>query len=228
MLTRRSSSKNFVSMMTLPVRTLAGIIWDSGAASIKDCQVFVELGITKPNSKNHSSRHCPLKKTFCSRRNFSICSAEEKFSSRDTALHLRIFLGTRASCSTPGTDRSSVPCQSIFPVSASRRFIQFSLKPLRISLARSSLADMMRRPPPAALPRWLCGASQTVPRNRGQPQPGRTPQQEDPLLPRRHDSPPTVNFCLHGTQESANHDLKTREWQVNRNPQVTSWSSLFY
>lgn len=29
------------------------------------------------------------------------------------------------SCSTPGTDRSSVPCQRIFPVSASRRFIQF-------------------------------------------------------------------------------------------------------
>lgn len=36
------------------VSTLAGIIWDSGAASIRDCQVFVELGITKPNSKNHS------------------------------------------------------------------------------------------------------------------------------------------------------------------------------
>lgn len=51
----------------------------------------------------------------------------------------------------------------------------YSLKPLRISLARSSLADMMRRLPPAALPRWLRGASQTVPRNRGQPQPGRTP-----------------------------------------------------
>lgn len=43
----------------------------------------------------------------------------------------------------------------------------YSLKPLRISLARSSLADMMRRLPPAALPRWLGGASQTVPRNRG-------------------------------------------------------------
>lgn len=23
-------------------------------------------------------------------------------------------------------------------------------------------------------------------------------------------------------------DLKTREWQVNRSPQATSWSSLFY
>lgn len=32
------------------------------------------------------------------------------------------------SCSTPGMDRSSVPCQSIFPVSASRRFIQFLIK----------------------------------------------------------------------------------------------------
>lgn len=36
------------------VKTLAGIIWDSGAASIRDCHVLVELGITKPNSKNHS------------------------------------------------------------------------------------------------------------------------------------------------------------------------------
>lgn len=34
--------------------TLAGIIWDSGAASINDCHVLVELGITKPKSKNHS------------------------------------------------------------------------------------------------------------------------------------------------------------------------------
>lgn len=41
----------------------------------------------------------------------------------------------------------------------------YSLKPLRISLARSSLADMMRRPPPVALSRWPGGASQTVPRN---------------------------------------------------------------
>lgn len=41
------------------------------------------------------------------------------------------------------------------------------MKPFRISLALSSLADMMRRPPPAALPRWPGGASQTVPRNRG-------------------------------------------------------------
>lgn len=38
------------------VKTFAGIICDSGAASIKDCHVFVELGITKPNSKNHSER----------------------------------------------------------------------------------------------------------------------------------------------------------------------------
>lgn len=29
------------------------------------------------------------------------------------------------SCSTPGTDRSSVPCHNTFPLSASRRFIQF-------------------------------------------------------------------------------------------------------
>ena len=39
--------------------TLAGIIWLSGAASIRDCQVLVELGMTKPKSKFHSSRHRP-------------------------------------------------------------------------------------------------------------------------------------------------------------------------
>lgn len=38
------------------VKTLAGIIWDSGAASIRDCHVLVELGITNPNSKNHSAQ----------------------------------------------------------------------------------------------------------------------------------------------------------------------------
>lgn len=42
------------------------------------------------------SRHCPLKKTFCSSLNFSNFSEEEKFSSLETALHFRIFLGTRA------------------------------------------------------------------------------------------------------------------------------------
>ena len=36
------------------LRALAGIIWDSGAASITDCQVFVDPGMTKPNSKTHS------------------------------------------------------------------------------------------------------------------------------------------------------------------------------
>ena len=76
--TSSSSSKNLVSITTLPLkqsniqfsftfqldnnnymtylRTFAGIIFDSGAASIKDCQVLVELGITCPNSKNHSSK----------------------------------------------------------------------------------------------------------------------------------------------------------------------------
>lgn len=42
------------------------------------------------------SRHCPLKKTFCSSLNFSNFSEEEKFSSLETALHFRIFFGTRA------------------------------------------------------------------------------------------------------------------------------------
>ena len=38
------------------LRAPAGIIWDSGAASITDCQVFVDPGITKPKSNNHSEK----------------------------------------------------------------------------------------------------------------------------------------------------------------------------
>ena len=42
------------------------------------------------------SKHLPLNNTFCSRRNFSMDSLEEKFISRETALHFNIFFGTRA------------------------------------------------------------------------------------------------------------------------------------
>lgn len=42
------------------------------------------------------SKHLPLNKTRCSRRNFSIGSTEEKFISLDTARQRKIFLGTRA------------------------------------------------------------------------------------------------------------------------------------
>lgn len=77
MLTGEFPSKNCVSICTWPleekkkggqhscrymprlifvsyVRTLAGIIWDSGAASMTDCHVLVEPGITKPKTKFHS------------------------------------------------------------------------------------------------------------------------------------------------------------------------------
>ena len=36
------------------LKTDAGIIWLSGAASITDCQVFVDPGMTNPKSKYHS------------------------------------------------------------------------------------------------------------------------------------------------------------------------------
>ena len=36
------------------LRTCAGIICDSGAASMSDCHVFVDAGITNPKSKYHS------------------------------------------------------------------------------------------------------------------------------------------------------------------------------
>ena len=35
-------------------KTFAGIICDSGAASMSDCQVFVDEGMTNPKSKYHS------------------------------------------------------------------------------------------------------------------------------------------------------------------------------
>ncbi len=57
LLTSKSPSWNVVSITTLPLNKLAGIIWLSGAASINDCHVFVEPGITKPNSKIHSEKN---------------------------------------------------------------------------------------------------------------------------------------------------------------------------
>ena len=76
--TNKVPSKKLVSMTTFPLSTLAGIIWDSGAASIRLCHVLVELGMTKPNSKCQSSIILPLNRTFCSIRNFSIGSWLEK------------------------------------------------------------------------------------------------------------------------------------------------------
>ena len=46
---KHSSSKKLVSITTLPLRMSAGIICAAGAASMVDCQVLVEPGITKPN-----------------------------------------------------------------------------------------------------------------------------------------------------------------------------------
>lgn len=106
-----------------------------------DCQVFVELAITNPNSKNHSSRQLPLNNTLCSRRNlFKVC-LDVKLISLETARHFRMFFGTRAfewkdalllnhfinphlpSCSLSGFDISSLDSQISLPESASRRFM---------------------------------------------------------------------------------------------------------
>ena len=37
--------------------TFAGIICDSGAASMSDCHVFVDEGMTNPKSKYHSKEN---------------------------------------------------------------------------------------------------------------------------------------------------------------------------
>lgn len=47
-----------------------------------------------------------MKNTFCSSRNFSSFSEEEKFSSLDTALHFRIFFGTRAERRAPKSEQN--------------------------------------------------------------------------------------------------------------------------
>ena len=74
----------------------------------------------------------------------------------DTARHLRIFLGTLASCSLSGKDKSSLPCQRIFPVSASLRFIQLILKPFKISSALEGIFDEIR---PLKRPQMNCQQS---------------------------------------------------------------------
>lgn len=58
-----------------------------------------------------------------------------KLNSRDTARHLRMDLGTLASCSILGKLMSSWPCQNTLPVSASRNTIQFTWKALKICSA---------------------------------------------------------------------------------------------
>ena len=50
-------TKKDVSIVTLPLKTSAGIMFPS-SASITCCHVFVELGMTKPKSNSHSSMHC--------------------------------------------------------------------------------------------------------------------------------------------------------------------------
>lgn len=74
---------------------------DSGAASIKLCQVLVELGMTNPKSKFHSSKHRPLKRTFCSILNFSIGSIDEKLISLKDMLRY-ISIRCLKSASSPG------------------------------------------------------------------------------------------------------------------------------
>ncbi len=56
------------------------------------------------NTRVLPSMIVPLKNTRCSKRNCCISSCDEKLISRETARHLSIRFGTRASCSTPGVD----------------------------------------------------------------------------------------------------------------------------
>ena len=44
---------------------LAGIIWPCGAASITDCQVFVDSGMTKPKPKYHSATSIVCSYCYC-------------------------------------------------------------------------------------------------------------------------------------------------------------------
>ena len=68
-------------------------IWVSCPVSFFSCVVFqvsVHFMLCLP------SRHFPLNITLCSNLNLVISSCDEKFNSLDTALHFKIFFGTRA------------------------------------------------------------------------------------------------------------------------------------
>lgn len=56
------------------LRICAGIICDSGAASMMLCHVLVELGMTKPKSKDHSSSTLPCRDNV----NKNLCDKTEK------------------------------------------------------------------------------------------------------------------------------------------------------
>ena len=64
--------------------------------------VCSQISTNLNNSLHLPSRHFPLNKTLCSKRNFDISSFDVKFISLDTALHLSIFLGTLAAKKKPG------------------------------------------------------------------------------------------------------------------------------
>eukprot|EP00437_Effrenium_voratum_P019939 CAMPEP_0181459500 /NCGR_PEP_ID=MMETSP1110-20121109/32857_1 /TAXON_ID=174948 /ORGANISM="Symbiodinium sp., Strain CCMP421" /LENGTH=128 /DNA_ID=CAMNT_0023584021 /DNA_START=58 /DNA_END=441 /DNA_ORIENTATION=- len=123
-----SPSKKVVSMTTLPDSSSAGSISSSSAASMVCCQVLVEFGMTKPKWKFHSSKSSPLKITDWTSLRLVITSTEEKFSSRDTCLHLRISHGICASISSWSQSHSPLSHMTC-PVDASRMFIQLMWNP---------------------------------------------------------------------------------------------------
>lgn len=87
------------------MRRDAGSILFSSAAWIVCCHVLVELGMTKPNWKFHSSMQPPWKKIFCSRRRPCSISFDENWNSRETALHCSIALGRWTARAAPGARR---------------------------------------------------------------------------------------------------------------------------
>lgn len=120
-----SSSKNSVSTVTLPLRTLAGIICDSGAASMVEIHEFVVHGFTGPIVNAHCSRSFPLNLANWTILKFFSSSTVLKFISRSIALTSRMPTGTRTSCISLESEKSFASWKIVFPSSEFVSLIQF-------------------------------------------------------------------------------------------------------
>ena len=102
--------KNFVTTMRLPLSSSAGRTSPT-SASIICSQLFVDLGITKPNSKLSSSICWSYMYMVCTISKFWIAFSEKNSIVRPTALHSSIFFGNLTVCSSSMDVSHSLFCQ---------------------------------------------------------------------------------------------------------------------
>lgn len=80
-------------MVTFPLKTSGLIILPFPADLITCCHVFVELGMTKPKSKVHSSMHVSPIIIVCRKARLETSTSDEKFISLETMEQSRIDEG---------------------------------------------------------------------------------------------------------------------------------------